>query len=255
MAGPATGQTYYGLFGGAVIPAAPVVVGPRNVINSSDPEMVMTRTVDDTGVGNAHGLSDSTLITRSGKIGYNSFDGYVEFGGVHDFGHYAAAQSRPIFTNSGLTDASFGLFSGLAVNNPLARVSVHYGLNFTNAFGPGTVGSQRGVNCEDLTKGDTNYCVLVQGHGLIQSADPTEATPAGLGAVKITAGGLYVAKRIITDSSITSGDTTALIRTSRTMSDGASIQAATLSNAPIAGNPTKWLPIDDHGVTRYIPAW
>jgi hypothetical protein len=26
-------------------------------------------------------------------------------------------------------------------------------------------------------------------------------------------------------------------------------------NAPAAGNPTKWIPIDDNGTTRYIPAW
>ena len=29
----------------------------------------------------------------------------------------------------------------------------------------------------------------------------------------------------------------------------------TLTNAPAAGNPTKWIAIDDNGTTRYIPAW
>jgi hypothetical protein len=28
-----------------------------------------------------------------------------------------------------------------------------------------------------------------------------------------------------------------------------------LLNAPTAGNPTKWVPIDDNGVTRFIPCW
>lgn len=31
--------------------------------------------------------------------------------------------------------------------------------------------------------------------------------------------------------------------------------AGTLLNAPVAGNPTKWIPINDNGVTRYIPVW
>jgi hypothetical protein len=37
--------------------------------------------------------------------------------------------------------------------------------------------------------------------------------------------------------------------------NGAGASAGTLANAPAAGNPTKWIPIDDNGTTRYIPAW
>jgi hypothetical protein len=37
--------------------------------------------------------------------------------------------------------------------------------------------------------------------------------------------------------------------------DGAGAQAGTITNAPAVGNPTKWIPIDDNGTTRYIPAW
>jgi hypothetical protein len=37
--------------------------------------------------------------------------------------------------------------------------------------------------------------------------------------------------------------------------DGAGVAAGTLTNAPSAGDPTKWIPVDDNGVTRYIPAW
>ena len=40
-----------------------------------------------------------------------------------------------------------------------------------------------------------------------------------------------------------------------TLPNGAAAQAATMTNGPTAGNPTKWIPIDDNGVTRYIPAW
>lgn len=37
--------------------------------------------------------------------------------------------------------------------------------------------------------------------------------------------------------------------------DGAGTSAATLSNSPTAGDPSKWIAIDDGGTTRYIPAW
>ena len=46
-----------------------------------------------------------------------------------------------------------------------------------------------------------------------------------------------------------------LIRSTTTLSNGAGAAAGTLANAPVAGNPTKWIPINDNGTTRYIPAW
>ena len=38
-------------------------------------------------------------------------------------------------------------------------------------------------------------------------------------------------------------------------SNGVGAATGTLTNAPTAGNPTKWIPIDDNGTTRHIPAW
>lgn len=46
-----------------------------------------------------------------------------------------------------------------------------------------------------------------------------------------------------------------LIDSSVSLTDGAAVALGTLTNAPVAGDPTKWIPIDDNGTTRYIPAW
>lgn len=46
-----------------------------------------------------------------------------------------------------------------------------------------------------------------------------------------------------------------LASTSVALANGAAAAAGTLNNAPAAGNPTKWIPISDNGVTRHIPAW
>jgi hypothetical protein len=46
-----------------------------------------------------------------------------------------------------------------------------------------------------------------------------------------------------------------MIKTTTAFTNGAGAGAGTLSNAPAAGNPTKWIPVDDNGTTRYIPAW
>ena len=57
-----------------------------------------------------------------------------------------------------------------------------------------------------------------------------------------------------TFTQIKNGDTV-LMRTSAALPNGGASATATLTNAPVAGNPTKWVPINDNGTTRYIPAW
>ena len=46
-----------------------------------------------------------------------------------------------------------------------------------------------------------------------------------------------------------------MMATSQTLNDGSSSGAGTLTNAPSAGNPTKWIKIIDNGTTRWIPTW
>ncbi len=46
-----------------------------------------------------------------------------------------------------------------------------------------------------------------------------------------------------------------LARTSVAYTNNAAAQAATLLNGPTAGNPTKWIPVNDNGTIRNIPAW
>lgn len=49
--------------------------------------------------------------------------------------------------------------------------------------------------------------------------------------------------------------TTNLLASSATLTNGSGAATGTLTNAPSAGNPTKWVAIDDNGTTRYIPTW
>jgi hypothetical protein len=54
---------------------------------------------------------------------------------------------------------------------------------------------------------------------------------------------------------ITNGNAAALIKTSVSLTNGAGAAVGTILNAPVAGNPTKWVAINDNGTTRYIPSW
>jgi hypothetical protein len=62
-----------------------------------------------------------------------------------------------------------------------------------------------------------------------------------------------------TDISGTNGlrtlNDTVLLHTATALANGAGASAGTLNNAPAAGNPTKWIKIDDNGTIRHIPAW
>lgn len=46
-----------------------------------------------------------------------------------------------------------------------------------------------------------------------------------------------------------------MLRTKTSLTGGGTGNVPTLTSGPVTGNPTKWLPYDDNGTTRYIPAW
>lgn len=46
-----------------------------------------------------------------------------------------------------------------------------------------------------------------------------------------------------------------MMQTNTAFTNGAASSTGTLTNAPAAGNPTKWIPINDNGTVRHIPAW
>jgi hypothetical protein len=48
---------------------------------------------------------------------------------------------------------------------------------------------------------------------------------------------------------------TQILGSKTTITGGSTGNVPTLSAGPVTGNPTKWLPYDDNGTTRYIPAW
>lgn len=46
-----------------------------------------------------------------------------------------------------------------------------------------------------------------------------------------------------------------IARSGVTITGGATGNVPTLTAGPVTGNPTKWMPIDDNGTTRYMPTW
>jgi hypothetical protein len=66
--------------------------------------------------------------------------------------------------------------------------------------------------------------------------------------------GIAADRSVTFAAGITHGSAT-LLTTSVSLTNGAGAAAGTLLNAPSAGNPSKWIPINDNGTIRYVPSW
>lgn len=99
-----------------------------------------------------------------------------------------------------------------------------------------------------------NNLSSIQGGGATERYHLTSAQHAALTA-GFTGTGVLVRATAPTVTSITVSVGTFMVKSSAAWSNGAAAAAGTLLNAPAAGNPTKWIPVDDNGTTRYIPAW
>lgn len=81
---------------------------------------------------------------------------------------------------------------------------------------------------------------------LVYDGTPTLVTP-NIGAA--------TGSSLVLTGNITKQGGATLITTNTALTDGAGAGAGTITNAPAAGNPTKWIGINDNGTTRYVPAW
>lgn len=98
-------------------------------------------------------------------------------------------------------------------------------------------------------------------YGISSSASNATTAPdtnlsrisAGVWGVGTGTAGSFAGGLKLTDLTINRAAT--FLTTSVALTNGAAASVGTLTNAPAAGNPTKWIGINDNGTTRYIPAW
>lgn len=82
----------------------------------------------------------------------------------------------------------------------------------------------------------------------------TVSGAATVGTTLGVTGAVTLGSTLTVGGALTIGSAT-LITTTVAFTNGSGGVVGTLGNAPISGNPTKWIPIVDNGTTRYIPAW
>lgn len=143
--------------------------------------------------------------------------------------------------------------SGGAVVNGAAGLTMSGGTS-TGVAGEIAFGNSRAIRYRNAA-GTANLNVLylnatddlVFGGSAVSSII---ASVAGTGTVgTFNAGGLTL------NGAITVNTPASIVKTSVALTNGAGVAAGTIANAPVAGNPTKWIGINDNGTIRYIPAW
>lgn len=150
-----------------------------------------------------------------------------------------------LFIDSGVRQYSLGDISGLVNSTYLQIDDVTQTFNFRNAtMGLALINPQNGtfriatpaVNAllQILDSSGANG-IQILSQGIIGTLSGAAITIAG-------AGGLIL-------------QSTTMLHSSVSYTNGAAASIGTLTNAPAPGNPTKWIPIDDNGTTRFMPAW
>lgn len=141
----------------------------------------------------------------------------------------------------GSTTPNSGVFTALSTNG---TVNVNLGTDTTNT-GVNVRGSNAGVNGGSFVNVRNNNVAII-----------------GIGNKSALNGGAYDAKPYISaNATIESNQSlqvpggAVFLLTSSALTNGAGAAAGTITNAPTAGNPTKWIGINDNGTVRYIPAW
>lgn len=175
-------------------------------------------------------VSGTCLIVNGVAAGVSTqfTDGTTDFRFSHSGGSsiLGTSTNTPLaFATNGTTRLSFGN-TGIATFTGVAAASTAWVLNAQNV-----AGSSNGMSIRAGT------------------------TSADIGFIVSNAGNTTDYFKIRGDGETFVGPNGTLLFTLAALTNNAGASPGTLTNAPAAGNPTKWIKINDNGTIRSIPAW
>ncbi len=220
-----------------------------------------------TGVANAGTLTNAsnTTITGGGTVALGGFTLTVPATGTAGLlgvaNTWTQTNAFAAITATNVTDSAltadrvvFASTAGLLATSSELQFNIS-----SYSYGSGTAGTSRSMVVDGGASGaacgaatlirNGGASILGIGNYSAMFGGAYDATPTVFAAAEIR-----IEAAIRVSSGITIGSTT-LLTSSVALTNGAAAQAGTLLNGPTAGNPTKWIPINDNGTTRYIPAW
>lgn len=219
----------------------------------------------DIGSDMVYGLGWSTHISTDTFASCNVLGNYTIAGSA--LIHINASENSVINLGDVVANIPSALtFTTFAQATNGAQIYANNGWTTTGAGVAGTTG-QKYVNNGGLfiTSGSVSPNTIFPGNsngasvlyaesgGMAYPASPQAGAGRVLNSTG-TASSAWTATPSMTNP-IVAGGTSPVFATSSSITTGAGASTGTLTNAPAVGNPTKWIPINDNGTTRYIPAW
>lgn len=243
--------------------AQAIVLTATQPASPTGTQRAITATITSAGSASQYsaGMFISYAAGYTGNSGTNALEvsntvastGTDIFSGLGNFGFVGAATATTVGTNGG----GFNLASGgninygtisMAVTDKASAQNVGVGGFARNAGAAGNrIAGFFGLYSSLPTLGVT--AALIADNSNV-AADIFVARDNGTPVFTIADGG-----GVTTTGNITKLGGAALLTTSTALTDGAGVGVGTLTNAPASTNPTKWIPINDNGTTRHIPAW
>jgi hypothetical protein len=211
-----------------------------------------TTVIDSTGTTTGSQIIQMRNTTGRAMFGIESSAGGSQISGSAAYSSFAGSVNNAPF---------YGISNGAIVTTTTAgsfAVTGTFSSTGTATFGDGTAITNSIVNgLNSGSNGGASH--RVQNAGTVIIAIGNKSNIAG-GAYSATPY-LYANATIETSVGMTLGGAITTTggatfhTTSTALTNGAGAGAGTITNAPSAGNPTKWIGINDNGTTRYIPAW
>lgn len=195
------------------------------------------------GIDNSDG--DKFKISNSLVLGTNDFLTIDPTSGNISF---PAAAQRIMGDLSTTTISNRLLFQTSTVNGVSSLGIIPNGTATVSGFQ--TNNSSDANNCTSwiITCSSTQASlnVFARGTGVLK---PISIQMGGTEAIGVSTGG------VVTLANLTTPGGATFHTTNTALTNGGAAAIGTLTNAPVAGNPTKWIGINDNGTTRYIPTW
>lgn len=144
------------------------------------------------------------------------------------------------------------------------KTLIFFSTNDNNAYGGGCWGAYNQTDNKAIfiynTNNDTlaasNLCTICFCSDQFATAIDSGISRLGAASLAIGNGSNGNVSGTLTLAAITlPGGASPVLATSSAVTSGAGSGAGTLTNAPSAGNPTKWVPFNDGGTIRHFPVW
>lgn len=211
--------------------------GQRNVgmlVSQDNNNPTQVTILKGTGTNRFSIESDAALvhICANGDFEWESPNAGINFRG---FIAASGAGQTINFTNNGETPTFAVPISFTATDNNL-----HIADWYQGASNVGFIDKNGAVNAPNIIFTGSSGGVFINGGGNFVT----------IGTSLINAN-----SPVSVNGTVFTNDATFALRSKASMNDGSAGNLGTLGNAPAAGNPTKWVPYDDNGTTRFIPMW